>query len=333
MNPADRDSTHPPELPPGLLLRRPALEEAEAVAELMCAVDIAEIGEAETDADDVRDDWALPRFDRTKDAWIVVAEDGSLHGYGWVWDKVPHHELIGDIYARPGALYDAIAAVLCARIEERAEEHKRDAPAGGEVTLGFFGPVGSPWSAFLQSRGYPVARTYYRMEIELGEEAPTPPSVEGIEIRPFRLGEDNAAIHVAIQESFSEHYLFAPEALEEWITRRRAHPSTDTTLWYIAWDGAEPAGAILPYPFDGMAWIRELGVRRKWRGRAVGRALLLHAFAALHARGHRRIGLGVDAQNTTGATRLYESAGMKVTLSHDFHRRVLREGTAVSSRG
>lgn len=333
MNPALPNGGQSPELPPGFLLRRPALEEAEAVAELMCVCDIAEIGEAETDANDVRDDWVLPRFDRTRDAWIVTDEGGTLHGYGWVWDKVAGHELIGDIYSRPGAAYQAVAAVLIARIEERAEEHKRDAPPGGEVTLGFFGSVGSAWADFLKARGYPVARTYFRMVIELGDKPPVPPVIPGLEIRPFRAGEDEAAIHQAIQESFAEHYLFAPEPLEEWVARRRAHPVTDPSLWRIAWEGKEPAGAILPYPFESMAWIRELGVRSRWRGRAIGRALLLHAFAALHAGGHRRIGLGVDAQNATGATKLYESAGMHVTLRHEYHRRVLREGSAVSSRG
>jgi mycothiol synthase len=333
MNPATPESKRQRELPEGFLLRRPALEEAEAVAELMCACDIAEIGEAETDTNDVIDDWALPRFDRSRDTWIVAAEDGTLHGYGWVWDKVPHHELIGDIYSRPGPTYEAVAEVLCARIEERAEEHKRDAPGGGQVTLGFFSPVESPWAAFLKARGYPVARTYFRMVIGLGDDPPAPPAIEGIEIHPYRQDEDNAAIHQAIQESFAEHYLFSPEPLDEWMGRRRAHPASDPSLWRLAWDGREPVGAILPYPFEGMAWIRELGVRSKWRGRAIGRALLLHAFAALHARGHRRIGLGVDAQNATGATRLYESAGMKVTLRHEYHRRVLRAGAAVSSPG
>ena len=327
MSPAASGAARTPELPPGFVLRRPALEDAESVAELMCASDLAEIGEAETDVNDVRDDWALPRFDRTRDAWIVAAEDGSLHGYGWVWDKVANHELIGDVYWRPGSVCEPIAAVLLARIEERAEEHKRAAPPGGEVTLGFFGQVGSPWSALLKARGYPAARTYFRMVIELGDEPPAPPTIEAIEIRPVRLGEDGSAIHQVIQESFAEHYLFAVEPLEEWIARRCAHPVADPSLWRIAWEGNEPVAAILPYPFEGMAWIRELGVRSRWRGRAIGRALLLDAFAALHAGGHRRIGLGVDAQNATGATRLYESAGMTVTLRHEYHRRVLREGT------
>ena len=321
------------ELPAGLLLRRPVIADAEAVAELMCAVDVAEIGEAETDVNDVRDDWALPRFDLERDAWLVVNEQGAVLGYGWVWDKVPDHEMIGDIYAMPGSPHRGIASALCARIEERAAEHLSAAGRDNEVTLGFFAPVGSTWASFLDERGYPVARTYFRMEIELGDEPPAPPVVPGIEIRPFQPGADDVALHLAIQESFAEHYLFSPEPLEDWMKRRSAHAVADPTLWRIAWEGAEPAGGIIPYPFEGMAWIREVGVRREWRSRGVGRALLLHAFAALHALGHRRIGLGVDAQNATGATRLYESAGMKVTLRHEFHRRVLRPGRAVSARG
>ena len=321
------------ELPPGLLLRRPTTADAEAVAELMSAVDIAEIGEAETDANDVRDDWAMPRFDLSRDAWLVVDEAGGLHGYGWVWDKIADHEMIGDIYTRPGDTHRAIATVLCSHIEERAAEHLSAARPDEEVTLGFFAPLGSPWAAFLDARNYPTARTYFRMEIDLGDVAPVPPEIPGIDIREFRPGVDDAALHQVIQDSFSEHYLFSPEALEEWMERRRAHAVADPSLWSLAWDGAEPAGGILPYPFEGMAWIREIGVRRAWRARGVGRALLLHAFAELHRRGHRRIGLGVDAQNATGATRLYESAGMRVSLRHEFHRRVLRAGHPVSSQG
>ena len=43
----------------------------------------------------------------------------------------------------------------------------------------------------------------------------------------------------------------------------------------------------------------------------LGEGLLRTAFATLHARGLRRVGLGVDAENVTGALRLYERAGMR----------------------
>jgi len=322
-----------PELPRGYHLRRPSLEDAEAVAALMCACDIEELGEAETDADDVRDDWSQPRFDRDRDTWIVVGEDRTVRAYGWVWDKVPDREMIGDIYVLPGEPTEPLYEVLRSRIEERAEEHIPAACADDEVTLGFFGMVGSKYGAYLAGQGYELARTYFRMLIKLGEDPPAVPSIKGVELRPFRVGLENGAIHRVIQESFSEHYLFAPEPLDEWIGRRTAHPVVDPALWALAWEGGEPVGAILPYPYDAMAWIRELGVRREWRSRGVGRALLLHAFAALHAGGHRTIALGVDAENTTGATRLYESVGMKVVQRHGFHKRILRPGKPVSAGG
>ena len=66
----------------------------------------------------------------------------------------------------------------------------------------------------------------------------------------------------------------------------------------------------------GGGFVDWLGVRRPWRRRGLGRALLVHAFRELHARGAERVGLGVDAQNATGATRLYESVGMGVEADH-----------------
>jgi ribosomal protein S18 acetylase RimI-like enzyme len=60
--------------------------------------------------------------------------------------------------------------------------------------------------------------------------------------------------------------------------------------------------------------VAAIGVRRPWRGRGLGRALLLHTFAEFQRRGVNRISLGVDTQNPTGATKLYESVGMRVEL-------------------
>jgi ribosomal protein S18 acetylase RimI-like enzyme len=74
-----------------------------------------------------------------------------------------------------------------------------------------------------------------------------------------------------------------------------------------------------------MGWVRNLGVRRGWRGRGLARALLQHAFGAFYARGCTTIGLGVDAQSPTGATRLYQRAGMRVTEEYETYEKMLRE--------
>ena len=62
----------------------------------------------------------------------------------------------------------------------------------------------------------------------------------------------------------------------------------------------------------GVGWIPSLGVRRPWRRRGIGLALLRHAFEEFGRRGKRAVGLGVDAESVTGAVELYERAGMHV---------------------
>ena len=49
-------------------------------------------------------------------------------------------------------------------------------------------------------------------------------------------------------------------------------------------------------------------------GQGVGRALLRDAFGKFRDRGEPSAGLSVDAENTTGAFHLYESAGMRPVL-------------------
>jgi ribosomal protein S18 acetylase RimI-like enzyme len=66
-------------------------------------------------------------------------------------------------------------------------------------------------------------------------------------------------------------------------------------------------------------------VRRPWRQRGLGLALLLHSFNNFYQRGDRAVGLGVDAQSLTGATRLYEKAGMRVTRQHDLYEKIIRD--------
>ena len=75
-----------------------------------------------------------------------------------------------------------------------------------------------------------------------------------------------------------------------------------------------------------------LGVRRPWRKRGLGLALLRHAFNEFYRRGKRKVGLGVEAQNLTGALRLYESASMHVDQAYDYYEKELRAGTEISVR-
>ena len=74
-----------------------------------------------------------------------------------------------------------------------------------------------------------------------------------------------------------------------------------------------------------------VGVRRPWRRRGLGLALLRHAFGEYRRRGVRRIELSVDAGSVTGAPRLYGRAGMRQKTVYVVYQKELRPGTDLPS--
>jgi ribosomal protein S18 acetylase RimI-like enzyme len=108
----------------------------------------------------------------------------------------------------------------------------------------------------------------------------------------------------------------------------------DPALWFLAMDGEEIAGICLnrktSYEDPEIGWVSTLGVQRRWRNRGIGLALLQHSFGEFYRRGYRKVALGVDSQNLTGALRLYEKAGMKILRQFDVYEKELRPGEEIS---
>jgi mycothiol synthase len=178
--------------------------------------------------------------------------------------------------------------------------------------------------ALLESLGFGEVRRFYRMQIELDGEPPPPEPAAGITIAPFR-AEDARAFHAAMNEAFSDDWGFVAMPFDEWKRHRLEAPDTDTSLWFVARDGDEIAGTIRcdAHRFGG-GFVGALAVRKAWRHRGIGMALLRHAFGEFHRRGATHVSLGVDAENATGATRLYERAGMRVVSEDVLFEKMLR---------
>jgi len=153
-------------------------------------------------------------------------------------------------------------------------------------------------------------RRFYLMVREL-DAPPEPPELPaGIEVTTFAV-EDAEAFHALLTEAFADEWGFVPMAYEEWFARRVS--GRDTSFWFVARSGATMTGVLRGDPeARGGGFVGALGVARAWRGRGIGEALLRHAFAAWYEAGRRRVSLGVDSENPTGATRLYERVGMHV---------------------
>ena len=238
----------------------------------------------------------------------VLVEDGRPVGYVdiLVREDVVYADLAGS--GREDALLDWVEA----RALEKGASKARASASEGQDEL----------ASLLERRGYARIRSGFEMTIELGDDPPQAPEwPDGVGLRAYRHPEDEQLAYDLQEEAFQDAWDWRPETLEEWRDYQVKARGFDPSLWFFASAGDEPAGVILAFPErvgePDLGWISILGVRRPWRRRGVAEALLRHTFAALHARGVRRVGLGVDAESPTGATRLYERVGMSVRSRSD----------------
>jgi mycothiol synthase len=313
----------------GLTMRGATFDDIELVGELFNLNDRLEFGEPETDLAELRDFWRQQDLER--DHRLVTDGEGRLVGYLEVSQRRGVHLEIW-VLVHPDWRRRGIGSHLALLGEARAAELVERAPAGTRVTAEAWvnARLDGP-KAFVRGRGYRAARTFWRMTIDMGDQPPAGPRwPDGVSIRSFVRDQDEVATWQAAEEAFADHWGHVPAAFEEWIKRTEGE-TFDPELWFLAIDDAtgQIAGTSLCAPYLDTGWIGTLGVRRPWRGKGLGEALLRHSFVEFHGRGRRRVSLGVDAQSLTGATRLYERAGMHVDRAHELWTKVIREGRAL----
>jgi mycothiol synthase len=297
-------------------LRAPTVADAAGIASAMNELGAALHGGLEAAEGEVRLWLEAPDFDPVQDAVVAEAEHGSIMVYGAASDPSREGRLIWlDVSIRPGVPAEVGAAVID-ELELRADT--RLAPAGR--LKAYVHERDTVLAGLLQARGYRVVRHSFRMEADLAAEPPVPEWPDGIAVRTFRPGEDDRRVYEVQEETFADQVDHEPLAYEEWRHWSFSDPF-DPALWFLAEDGDQLAGILLARSSrsgdETLGWVSVLGVRRPWRRRGLGRALLLHAFRELRARGKPRAGLGVDGSHPTGAVELYRRAGMRVVRRYD----------------
>lgn len=323
-------------LPDGFSSRPATIADLERVVEFTNAFANSVIGSDETNLDRTRARWEAPGFDPRLSVRLVENQLGDLVGAievtdtseipvdPWVVGHVdPDHERLG------------IGSYLVAWAERRAAQVIRRVPPEARVAMRVGVYHGhKPSEQLLTDRGYRGDLFFWRMTIDLQAPPKSPIWPDGIQLRPFDRPRDAEAVYRAEDEAFEDHWGHVPESFEvgfkHWSHSSFHETAYDPELWFIAWDGDRIAGLARARPQadhdDKMGWIRTLSVRRPWRRQGLAQALLLHALAEFRRRGTLKVGLGVDVRNPTGATRLYEKAGMKIALRYDIYAKELRPG-------
>lgn len=254
----------------------------------------------------VEREWTEPGFDLAADARMI---DGA---YIAVWDGRSGKAMI-DTLGEPS---DEMLAWAEARASQKGLLRAFGGGwVGDQAILGLF-----------ERAGYRPVRHFFRMQVALAGAAEAPVWPDGVTVRTFRPGDERTFYDVH-QETFADHWEHdQPDPYEEWAHWFLEPPMYEPGLWFVAEEAGEPAGIAIchsRHEVPGMGRVDILGVRRPWRRRGIGRALMLHAFDEFKRAGLTEADLGVDGESLTGATRLYESVGMHVAARRDTYEKAL----------
>ncbi len=278
-------------------------------------------------AEELANEWKNDGFNVERDVFLVETQDGRLVGSEEFYNEKDHHKLKADGCVHPEFRGLGIGTSLLEKIAERAQAEIELADPDVRVSIQSLLSAGDESGhLLLQNNGYSPIRYYWRMEIKLQEVPASTNFPLGIKLRPFIKDEHALAVWQTDNEVFRDHWGSHDRSYEEWSHGKFGNPNFEPALWMVAWDGNEVAGFSQNRFRKGIGWIATLAVRRPWRKKGLGLALLQHSFGEFHKRGMNTIGLGVDASNPTGATRLYQRAGMYVASEFVTYEKELRPG-------
>jgi GNAT superfamily N-acetyltransferase len=281
-------------------------------------------------------EWQEPGFELERSSRVVTDAAGEVVAYADVWDTDPMPvRTFAWAQVRPDHEGLGIGTHLMDWAEMRLREAVDRVPAEARVVMqGVIGRGYEPARRLLARRGMDLVRQFQTRAVRFDSPPAEPAWPSGIQIATMRDVSQLADIVRATRDAFADHWGHVEQPFEIEYALRLHYvsntPDFDPTLWFLAMDGEEIAAVSLcreKSDFDSeLGWVGTLGVRRPWRRQGLGLAMLLHSFGAFKRRGRAGAALRVDGANLTGATRLYERAGMEVVEQMDVYEKELRPG-------
>jgi ribosomal protein S18 acetylase RimI-like enzyme len=202
------------------------------------------------------------------------------------------------------------------RLRSYADEHPADVPKYFQRVV----PESlSDLSRLLLNEGYKVVRYHYSMIRRTGLPLPDAPMPAGLQVRSID-EKDYRKVWDANQEAFAENW-WHRAANEMDYEHWKSSPWFNPKLWKVAWEGDQVAGMVLNYINANenreynrkRGYTEEICVRKPWRKRGLARSLLVQSIHMFREMGYDETALGVDADNESGALRLYRSVGYEIT--------------------
>lgn len=314
---------------------RPAgMQDAQVVADLFnqCSQEI--IQKDEFEAGELAAGWDSGSMDLEKDTRMVWDHE-KLVAYADIWGVLPPYVRVNTwVRVHPGYKNRGIGWVLNRWVEDRASDYMQKAEEQLQTfTVSYMNVRDQASIQLLTDLGAKPVRYSFVMEGELFQEIEWPALPREIRIRTIDPSEYKTVYYLK-EEAFEDHWghigTTEEEGLKEFESEHLQDPNYDPDLWFAAETHGEMVGMIFgskstPFGQD-YGWVSILGVKREWRNKKIGKALMLHFFKKIQEKGSTKVGLSVDSDSLTGATRLYESVGMHVIEQYVRMEKILREG-------
>lgn len=291
----------------------------QAIAALINTCEAVDQLDQGTSVEELRQDFADPEFDLTRDLQLWVNAPEQLVGYGSLW--LPPSSDTQDGFlgfrVRPDVRSQGIEDQILAWAEARLREKSQASGLAANLRAGAREHQADRL-ALLEAHGFSSVRYFYRMARPLATAIPTPQLPPGYQVQALHSSQVEAWVEL-FNQTFIDHWNFHPLTVEQrqhWLTDPDYEPGLDLVA-------LDPEGTFAAFCLGSIysqdnrrtgrheGWIADLGTRRGFRQQGLGRAMLLTGLQHLKAKGVATALLGVDAENPSGALRLYESVGFR----------------------
>lgn len=285
-------------LPDGLSHRPLTLTDARAVVEVMAAQEAHDTGEVSIEEADILGDWGRPSYDVSAGT-VGVFDAERLIAYAEIMGADR-----GDAAVHPDHRGRGIGTALAGWMQAKARE------AGSRV-IGMPVPQGSAGDRLLEALGYHVRWQSWVLRLPGGTQIPPRALPDGYQLREATPA-DHEACWTVVEDAFLEWSQRDRMPLDDWLATVVGRPGFEPWNLRVVTDPAgEVVGATQVFLANGEeGYVNKVATRRDQRGRGLGQALLVDAFAA--ARAHGATSSSLDTDSRTGALGLYEKVGMVV---------------------
>ena len=318
-----------------IIIRTYRREDMPAMVTLTNQADAYDKMERATTLAETEHDMATPNYYPETDC-LMAWDNGRLVGFADIFVRVGNAEstcyswgLVHPEWRRRG-----LGKRLIELTYQRATERLAEVEHGPVYFQAGARDVEAGRRALLAAFDMQPVRYFVNLARPLNGDLPAVEIPTGYRLRPLQRERDAEAVWRVDNAAFLDHWGFSPIEYEEFVYHTFGAPHFRPELAVVAEEEATDQIVGMSLNEIDPTWIERTGRRegyvhtlavlREARHLGLGTSLLVQSLHTLRREGMDGIHLNADAENLTGAMRLYERVGFRVRKTFIAYRKLMR---------